>query len=263
MRKKWFVGRLPIAVTSYIPAKTSKAPLVFIHMSWGGAWVFKFYIKFFASEGYPCYAVDLRGHGKSGGTVEGAAMADYVNDVRAAITELSIKNPIIIGHSMGGLIALMYGAEYESAGVVSLDGSPPAEVQKTSQEIKYPRSYKPEDAGMPKNPLKAMRAFFDISPMRLMLMKLKLGVESGVARSERKKGVSVPREKLIQPLLFIGAEHGSSVPFGIDIEIARAQADYYNAPVVEIKNASHPGLLIGRYWKEAARAILVWLKNNQ
>ena len=102
----------------------------------------------------------------------------------------------------------------------------------------------------------------DIYPWRLMKMKKKLGVESGVARSDRKRGVSIPKETLTMPLLFIGAEKGTSLPFGIGIEKATKQAKYYNAPVVEIENATHPGLLIGKHWKKSAEAILGWLRNN-
>ncbi|MBL4644438.1 MAG: hypothetical protein JKX80_01065 [Candidatus Pacebacteria bacterium] len=93
-------------------------------------------------------------------------------------------------------------------------------------------------------------------------MKFSLKVESGVARSDRKRGVSVPKESLTQPLLFVGAEKGTSLPFGIGIEKVRAQAEYYGAPAVEVKGATHPGILIGKHWKDSANAVLQWLKQN-
>ena len=231
-------------------------------MSWGGTWAFKFYMKFFSDAGYNCHALDLRGHGKSGGSVEGTTMQDYVDDVRVVVRNLGTENPIIIGHSMGGLIALMYSAQYGSKGTISLDGSPSLEVQKTSEEKTYPASYTPKDSGMPTNPIKAMLALPDIYPWRLMMMKKMLGVESGVARSERKLGISIPKEKLSMPLLFVGAEKGTSLPFGIGIEKARAQGEYYGAPAIEIRGATHPGLLIGKHWKKCAEAISKWLKEN-
>jgi pimeloyl-ACP methyl ester carboxylesterase len=261
LKKKF--GKMPIAVAGVLAENRKEAKeIIFIHMSWGGAWAFSFYMKFFARVGYNCYVLDLRGHGESGGTVEGATMQDYVDDVRTAVQGLGLRNPIVVGHSMGGLIALMYSARYGSSATVSLDGSPSLEAQKTSEEKTYPAIYAPKDAGMPANPIKAMMALSDIYPWRLMKMKRKLGVESGVARSQRKRGISVPKEKLTSPLLFIGAEKGASLPFGIGIEKARAQAGYYGASVVEIKGATHPGLLIGRHWKECAQAILKWLKEN-
>jgi len=257
------VGNIPIAATSVLAKDTTAAKnIVFIHMSWGGMWAFDYYIKFFVQAGYNAHALDLRGHGKSGGSVSGATMQDYVDDIRTVIIELRIQNTIIIGHSMGGLIALMYSAQYGSLATVSLDGSPTLEAQETSERKKYPASYTPQDSGMPTNPIKAMFMLPDIYPWCLMKMKKKLKTESGVARSERKKGVSVPKERLKQPLLFIGAEKGISLPFGIGIEKARIQANYYGAPVIEIKGATHPGLLIGKYWKDSAKAILSWLREN-
>jgi len=258
------VGDVPIFVESvYATTKQKKdRDIVFIHMSWGGSWAFKYYMKFFVSAGYSCHAIDLRGHGNSGGTVEGSTMQNYVEDVRTVVTELKLSNPVIIGHSMGGLIALMYSSQHGSAATISLDGSAPFEVQKISEEKVYPPAYTPQDSGMPKNPLAVMKALPDIPIMRLMLMKFKLGVESGVARTERKKGVSVPKESITHPLLFIGAENGTSLPFGIGIEKARAQANYYNASIIEIKGATHPGLLIGRHWKESAQEILNWLTSK-
>lgn len=261
--RRSFLGDIPIATTSvYAEHADGAEDIVFIHMSWGGAWAFANYMNFFAQRGYNCHAVDLRGHGKSGGTVVNATMQDYVDDVRIAVEGLQLANPIFVGHSMGGLVALMCGAQLGGAGVISMDGSPSIEVQKVSEKKTYPKSYKPTDAGMPKNPMQVMRALPDIPFMKLMKMKFSLGVESGVARSERKHGISVPREHLAMPLLFVGAEDGTSLPFGIGIEVARAQAQYYQAPVVRIQNTTHPGLLIGENWPVAARAILQWLQEH-
>jgi pimeloyl-ACP methyl ester carboxylesterase len=256
------VGNIPISTVSVLAKKSDNIKnIIFIHMSWGGSWAFDFYMEFFAKAGYNCYALDLRGHGNSGGSVINTTMQDYVDDVRTMVSELNIQNPIVVGHSMGGLIALMYSAEYGSRATISIDGSPSLEAQKTSEEKTYSPSYTPQDSGMP-NPMKAMMILSDIYPWRLMKMKKLLKVESGVARSERKLGISIPKEKLTQPLLFIGAEKGTSLPFGIGIEKVTMQAEYYNAKVVEIKGASHPGILIGKHWKKSTEAILKWLKEK-
>lgn len=262
LKKK--IGIPSVATISVLPDddKEGLKDIIFIHMSWGGTWVFDLYMNFFAENGYRCYALDLRGHGESTGSVAGATMQDYVDDVHTAVQGLGLYNPIVIGHSMGGLIALMYSAQFGSLATVSLDGSSSLEAQQTSEEKKYPEVYTPQDSGMPTNTIKAMMALPDIYPWRLMKMKKMLGIESGVARSERKKGISVPKEKLTQPLLFIGAEKGTSLPFGIGIEKVQVQANYYGTPVVAIKGATHPGLLIGRHWKKSAKAILEWLKEN-
>lgn len=255
-------GALPIAgVALKTKNKESLGDIMFVHMSWGGAWAFEKYMKFFASAGYNTYAVDMRGHGDSGGMVEGATMQDYVEDVRLAVISFGLDNPVVVGHSMGGLVALMYAAQHKTKTTIILDGSPSLEVQKTSEEKQYEPLYTPQDSGMPSNPFQSMKLLPDMYPWNLMKLKFNLKFESGVARSERKLGISVPKEKILPPLLFIGAELGTSLPFGIGIEKSRAQAEYYDAPIVEIKGATHPGLLIGKHWKKAVEAILDFLNN--
>jgi len=256
-------GSVPIATVSVLADNHENATdIMFVHMSWGGTWAFDYYLDFFANQGYNAHAVDLRGHGKSGGSVEGATMQDYVDDVRTAVTGLGLDNPVVVGHSMGGLVALDYSAQHGSKATVAMDSSPPIEVQKESKEKEYKPAYTPQDSGMPSNPLTIMQVLPDI-PLWRIFWKLKrnLGVESGVARSDRKRGVSVPKEELPQPLLFIGGENGTSLPFGIGIEKARKEAEYYDAPVVEIKGATHPGILIGKHWKDAAETIHEWLED--
>lgn len=67
-------------------------------------------------------AVDLRGHGRSPAAppYDPATMAA---DVRALLGRLDLDDgePLVIGHSMGGLIAVAYGAAYPTRGVVDVD----------------------------------------------------------------------------------------------------------------------------------------------
>ena len=51
-------------------------------------------------------AVDLRGHGESEGSAERSHPDDYADDIACLITELGLVKPVVIGHSMGGLVAL-------------------------------------------------------------------------------------------------------------------------------------------------------------
>lgn len=60
-----------------------------------------------AAQGWDCYAVSLRGHGGSPGTVRGARIGHYVDDVAAAVRGMSAP-PVLIGHSMGGFVVQKY-----------------------------------------------------------------------------------------------------------------------------------------------------------
>jgi pimeloyl-ACP methyl ester carboxylesterase len=65
--------------------------------------------------------MDLRNHGRSG---DGPWLWDQVlADIRAVITGLTLVDPIVIGHSLGGMLALMYAEKYgDVAAAVNLDG---------------------------------------------------------------------------------------------------------------------------------------------
>ncbi len=79
--------------------------VVFIHGAQNDHSVWGLQTRYFAHHGYSVLAVDLPGHGRSDGpaldSVE--AMADWLN---ALLDAAGVRNVILIGHSMGSLIAL-------------------------------------------------------------------------------------------------------------------------------------------------------------
>jgi pimeloyl-ACP methyl ester carboxylesterase len=79
-------------------------PILFVHGMWGGSWMWDKWLGFFAGRGVTCYALDLRGHhgSKPVPDIGRVPFADYVTDARAVAG--TIGNPILVGHSMGGLI---------------------------------------------------------------------------------------------------------------------------------------------------------------
>lgn len=239
--------------------KKHENTILLIHGSWGASWMWKFYIDSFVGQGWVVCAIDLTGHGKSCGTVEGVTMNSYVEDIENVVKELEIDNPIMIGHSMGGLLVLMYAVKNPTSSVVIIDGSPSIEIQEESKEVQYPLSYTAVDVGMPTNPMEIMLAFPDITQDQLMTMKDMLGKESGVARSQRKKGISISKDLLKSPLLFVGGEKGASVPFGIGPRTSEAAAKYYGGKFTEIIGATHPGILLGKHAMTAVIAIEKWL----
>jgi pimeloyl-ACP methyl ester carboxylesterase len=68
--------------------------------------------------------MDLRGHGRSG---DGPWSEDaLLGDLAAVAVQLDLDRPAVVGHSLGGAIAALWGRRHpESPGVVSLDGNPP------------------------------------------------------------------------------------------------------------------------------------------
>ncbi|UVW27005.1 alpha/beta fold hydrolase [Massilia sp. H6] len=81
------------------------ATVVFIHGAQNDHSVWALQSRYFAHHGYSVLALDLPGHGRSAGpaltSVE--AMADWV---LALLTAAGARRAILVGHSMGSLIAL-------------------------------------------------------------------------------------------------------------------------------------------------------------
>jgi lysophospholipase len=73
----------------------------------------------FAQLGYASIAMDLRGHGKSGGTrMFIRDMEDYLQDVKAVVSHFADHlqgKSFLIGHSMGGLVVIRFRQVYPDA----------------------------------------------------------------------------------------------------------------------------------------------------
>jgi pimeloyl-ACP methyl ester carboxylesterase len=68
--------------------------------------------------------VDLRGHGRSS---DGPWTWDAaLGDLAAVCGQLALERPAVVGHSLGGMLAALWGQRHpECPGVVNLDGNPP------------------------------------------------------------------------------------------------------------------------------------------
>lgn len=98
-------GHKAYAYTGGKPFDPSLPTAVFIHGAQNDHSVWGLQTRYFAHHGFSVLAVDLPGHGRSGGealaTVE--AMADWLNGL---LDKAGVKRAVLVGHSMGSLIAL-------------------------------------------------------------------------------------------------------------------------------------------------------------
>ena len=70
-------------------------------------------------DGVTVHALDLPGHGKSGGRGR-ASVGEYVEVMRGWLEALNVERAVITGHSMGGAIAQQFGLTYpaRTAGLI-------------------------------------------------------------------------------------------------------------------------------------------------
>ncbi len=59
-------------------------------------------------------ALDLRGCGRSDRPDDGYAISDFADDLARFCAEVKIEKPVVVGHSLGGMIAVELAARYPS-----------------------------------------------------------------------------------------------------------------------------------------------------
>lgn len=64
------------------------------------------------SEKFRVITYDLRGHGRSSVPPNPYRIEDHSDDLKRLIEELNIKEPLLIGHSIGSLIAIDFALKY-------------------------------------------------------------------------------------------------------------------------------------------------------
>lgn len=95
----------------YDEAGGGSPPLVFVH---GAACNRRFWdpqVRRFAVA-HRVIAVDLRGHGESDAPMQPYAMRVFTDDLAWMCTQLGIEKPVVVGHSLGGMIALDFASAY-------------------------------------------------------------------------------------------------------------------------------------------------------
>lgn len=95
----------------YVQWGEQGVPIVCIHGLTANAFCFQSYADELAPD-HRVIAYDLRGRGDSDKLEEGYSIPIHAADLSALIDELGLERPILIGHSLGALIALYFAAHY-------------------------------------------------------------------------------------------------------------------------------------------------------
>lgn len=100
--------------------------LLFIPGGYHGAWCYAGWLRHCRDTGIACAALDYRGHGALAG--EGlaidASIEAYAEDTVMAARSFAAP-PIIVGHSLGGLVAMVAATHIHLAGLALVAPSPP------------------------------------------------------------------------------------------------------------------------------------------
>jgi pimeloyl-ACP methyl ester carboxylesterase len=248
-------------------ASNGKPPLLFIHGSYCGAWVWqRFFLTAFAEAGWWGAAISLRGHGRSEGLdkINSFGIADFLEDIEAG-TRLFNQMPVLVGHSLGGYLAQKFALDHPVKGLVLLSSPSMLGLQGSMQHIALHNPMLAMQLGAlitlgPKNAdLRVIgRALFndakDIEKMNSTLPLLQRESSRVLAEAS---WPDFRQPKFAVPTLALGGDSDAFVP---EFEF-RYEAQFWNGQSKVLSGVSH-GVMLDTCWPDVAGEIMSWLLNT-
>lgn len=108
-------------------SKEPKPPVLLLTGTNAAAWTMANVQASFEAAGYTCHSLTYRHHDLPNGPERdrrliGLSISDYVDDARQTITEIG-ESPVVVGHSLGGVVAQLLSAEDLVKAAVLLNSS--------------------------------------------------------------------------------------------------------------------------------------------
>jgi len=244
--------------------------LLFVHGAANAAWVWDVWRRHLRPFGWETNVLDLRGHGRSLPVdFSTVTMEDYVSDLESVTAQIAAqgRQPAVIGWSMGGLVAMIYAAKREDVpALVLFSPSPPKELlERASAEELSKMSigpYGPEIYGIDPGDRAASRtALPDLTDEEAasVIANSKGAEESGLARRQRRRGLSVPEGAITCPTLLIYGEDDTH--FAPDQN--RRLAAHLGAESLAVESAGHWGVVYHEAAvAETALKLDTWLRRT-
>ena len=240
--------------------------LLLVHGAANGAWVWDAWRAALRPYGWEVNVLDLRGHGRSLPTdMNEVTMELYVADVESVAGQIAAvqgKHPVVGGWSMGGLVSMMYAAKAEVPALLLFAPSPPLEVQgkATLQELRGTplTPFGPEFYGLHIDDAEASRAAMpDLTDEEIarVLERCAGATESGLARRQRKSGISVP--SVNGPSLIVYGDQDAA----IEPAHSRKVAAHLGGDSIMVPGAGHWGVVCSqRIVEMVAPGVDNWLR---
>lgn len=246
-----------------------RPPLVMLHGAFAGPWSFDSFRKPFEAAGYTVHAPVLRHHDRGMSPpreLGGTGLLDYAKDLAKFIDGLD-EPPILLGHSLGGLLAQMLAARGKARVLMLLAPSPPWGVLPTTLfEIASAQTIMMHgpiwnQVLRPDYEVAASASLDKLSKAERKRVYTQFVPESGQATFEimhwgwdARRASHVDPKKVTCPVWCVTGEHDKINPPGTVQRVAAR----YGAVFHEIPGHSH-WLLGEEGWEDIAAVALKWL----
>jgi len=237
------------------------ASLLFVHGMWGGAWVWERWLPFFAARGWDGYALNLRGRAGSRPVADigRVPLTDYIEDAASVARRLGAV--VVVGHSMGGLVAQALAATLTPVAAVAVTPAAPRGIwplrsaELVAATLRYAPALIRSRPLLPSRRVMTRLAFGRLPPEERDSVYARLVPESArQARDIALRGFAVDAAAVRCPMLVIAAEGDRITP----PVVVRRVAERYGATLYEYPGFGHMLPLEPR-WQEVAADVAAWL----
>lgn len=262
-----------VAVECFIPEDVKyQNPLLFVHGSSGGSWIWVNFLKHFSSRGWLCYALNLRGHYLSQPVEDWGkvGVTSYLQDIDKVVQRIG-KDLVLIGHSMGGVLAQKHAESKNPFKLILLHTAPP---RKVIERIDFDAFLKRgrekgrilgqkvlKSNGDPKKLLGYMFDPGNVDPEILEIAQQKMGEESSRAIREM-KDVDVDAEKIKCPVYVLGFTLGK-IGLNYPVNLSEELALYYQARDFRVIEPGGHMFMLEKNWKDFAHLIEKWILDQR
>jgi non-heme chloroperoxidase len=249
------------------------ATIVFIHGMWAGPWVWEKFVPIFTARGHRCITPTLRHHDappdRPPAALGRTSLLDYVDDVERELDRLDEK-PVLVGHSMGGIIAQILASRGRARAIVLLSPMPPQGMNVLSRASlsmfretlkrwgfwKSPSRPTFRDASMAmlnRLPPEEQAAVYE----RLVHESGRAGCETGFWFVDPHRAKYVDDARVTCPVLVVAGSDDALHP----PRMMRATAARYGDRATYLELTGHGHWLIGEPgWREVAERIADWIE---
>lgn len=216
-----------------------------VHGAGGGGWEWRLWAEVFVAAGWAVDAPDLQ-------PAAAGLAATRFDHFRAQVVDRCCGHPspcVLVGASLGGLLALAAAAEARASALVLLNPMPPSGIEPAPALRERPAVVRWSASAF----ADTRSALPDADPATARWAHARWRDESGTAINEALAGIAVDPPSC--PVLVMAAGEDRDIPPAT----SRALANHLRADVLTIAGASHLGILFGRRATAAAALALAWL----
>lgn len=245
------------------PGTGEAGTLMLSHGAWVGGWIWETFASYFADRGYKCYAPTCRGHYDSKPVADLGAVSifDYLEDAMSVAR--AVTPDVVIGESMGGLIAQKVAEAIPALrGLVLMNPVPPfmvpASLKVMKAQFKYLGDLIRRRPNMPNKEDYKELILNNVDEPDASDFYARICPDSGRALMEMSLGkIKVDANKVKCPVLVIAGHLDVILPAKVHRKIALK----YGAELAEYPSMSHH-TFSETGWEKVAAELATWLSGK-